>query len=207
MSESTTTAAAPAPERPGRRDAILGAAARLIARQGVRGMRVEQVAAEAGVSPPLLYYHFESRAGLVRAALEHAGERAPSSALRDPVEGLNGREALERALLAELDDEPAVRDNAVVWGEVSATAVFEEELRNDVRAATESWRDVVCSTIGRGIDDGSIDPGVNAAETAEILITLVDGLCNRWLAGAMTRERARELLDAALLRALGPSPR
>jgi hypothetical protein len=35
----------------------------------------------------------------------------------------------------------------------------------------------------------------------------VDGLCNRWLAGAMTRERARELLDAALLRALGPSPR
>ena len=39
-----------------RREAILTAAARVIARSGVRGLRVEEVASEAGVSPPLLYY-------------------------------------------------------------------------------------------------------------------------------------------------------
>jgi AcrR family transcriptional regulator len=60
------------------REAILAAVARVIARRGVRGLRVEDVATEAEVSAPLLYYHFGNRAGLVKAALEHAGERAPS---------------------------------------------------------------------------------------------------------------------------------
>lgn len=205
MPDLTTTVAAPEDRRAGRREAILDAAARLIARRGVRGLRVEEVATEAGVSPPLLYYHFESRAGLVRATLEHAGERAPSIALRAPSPDVTGREALERALLAELDDEPSVRDSAVVWGEVTATAVFEEELRDDVRAAAESWRDMVGETIRRGMEDGSIAPDVDPAVAAEILITLVDGLCNRWLADALSRERAQALLEAAIERTL-PRP-
>ena len=204
MTEATSTVAEPDGRRVERREAILDAAARLIARRGVRGLRVEEVATEASVSPPLLYYHFGSRAGLVRAALEHAGERAPSAALRDPAPGVSGRAAVESALLAELDDEPSVRDNAVVWGEVSATAVFEEELRDDVRAAAEAWRETVGAAIRRGIEDGSIDPGVDPREAAEVLITLVDGLCNRWLAGAMPRERARALLSTALARTLDP---
>lgn len=198
MSTAASVLSAPEKRRPERRQAILAAAARLIARRGVRGLRVEEVAAEAGVSPPLLYYHFGSRAGLVRAALEHAGERAPSSALREPRGDLSGREGLVRALLAELDDDPAVRDNAVVWGEVTATAIFEPELRDDVRRAADSWRGVVADAIQRGIADGSIDAHVDPGEAAELLITLIDGLCNRWLAGALSRERAQELLRGAI---------
>ena len=97
-----------------RREAILVAAAQLIARRGVRGLRVEEVATEAGVSPPLLYYHFASRSGLIRAALEHASEHAPSTALRRSPAGKDGFEAVKAALLAELDDDRAVRENAVV---------------------------------------------------------------------------------------------
>ncbi|MZE52785.1 TetR family transcriptional regulator, partial [Streptomyces sp. SID5770] len=40
---------------------ILEAAARVIARRGVRGLRVEELAAEAGVSTALIYYHFKDR--------------------------------------------------------------------------------------------------------------------------------------------------
>lgn len=200
MSTAASALSAPEKRRPERREAILAAAARLIARRGVRGLRVEEVAAEADVSPPLLYYHFGSRAGLVRAALEHAGARAPSSALREPRGDLSGREDLVRALLAELDDDPVVRDNAVVWGEVTATAIFEPELRDDVRRAADSWRGMVADAIQRGIADGSIAAGVDPGEAAELLITLIDGLCNRWLAGALPRERARELLRSAIER-------
>lgn len=205
MSKAASALPAPETRRPDRREAILAAAARLIARRGVRGLRVEEVAAEAGVSPPLLYYHFGSRAGLVRAALEHAGERAPSSALREPREDVSGRAALERALLAELDEDPAVRDNAVVWGEVTATAIFEPELRDDVRRAADSWRGVVADAIQRGIADHSIADEVDPGEAAELLITLVDGLCNRWLAGALPRERAQELLRSAIERTVPPA--
>jgi AcrR family transcriptional regulator len=181
-----------------RREAILVAAARVISRSGVRGLRVEEVASEAGVSPPLLYYHFASRQGLIRAALERASDKAPSAALRSDSDARSGYEAVEAALLAELDDDRTVRDNAIVWGEVSATAVFEPSLREDVRRVTETWSATVSDAIRRGIGDGSVRTGIDPDQAAEVLITLVDGLCNRWLAGAMERERARELLVATL---------
>lgn len=185
-----------------RREAILVAAARVISKQGVRGLRVEKVAAEAGVSPPLLYYHFASRSGLIRAALEHASEQAPSAALRRSPTGDDGFTAVQDALLAELDDDQAVRDNAVVWGEVSASAVFEPALRDDVRRVSEEWCATVSEAISRGCDDGSIRLDADPDEAAQILITLVDGLCTRWLAGAIARERARELLSGAIERML-----
>jgi AcrR family transcriptional regulator len=198
MSDAVDTQTAQSPGAGDRREAILVAAARVISQRGVRGLRVEEVASEAGVSPPLLYYHFASRQGLIRAALECASDKAPSAALRDENSSRSGYEAVEAALLAELDEEIAVRDNAIVWGEVSATAVFEPELREDVRRVTETWSGLVAETIRRGISDGSVRPEVDAEQAAEVLITLVDGLCNRWLAGAMERERARDLLIATV---------
>ena len=187
-----------------RREAILVAAARVISRNGVRGLRVEEVASEAGVSPPLLYYHFASRQGLIRAALQRASDKAPSAALLAERDGGSGYAAIEAALLAELDDDRSVRDNAIVWGEVSATAVFEPELRDDVRQVTAEWSATVAEAVRRGIEDGSIREGVDPDQVAEVLITLVDGLCNRWLAGAMDRKRARDLLVATLRETLKP---
>ena len=197
------TARVPAEKPRDNREAILVAVASGIARRGVRGLRIEDVAAEAGVSAPLLYYHFESRAGLIKAALDYAGEQAPSTALLEPSDR-SGYEAVEAALLAELDDEPAVRENATVWGEVSASAVFEPELRDDIRRVTEGWRQMVATGIRAGIDDGSIRDDADPDEMAEVLISLVDGLCTRWLSGTLGRDRARELLGAALRRTLRP---
>lgn len=45
-----------------RQSLILEAAVRVIARNGVRGLRVEELASEAGVSTALIYYHFKDRA-------------------------------------------------------------------------------------------------------------------------------------------------
>lgn len=59
-----------------RRTVILKAAARVIARQGVRGLRVSELAAEAGVSTALAYYHFKDRAGILRRTLEFISDRA-----------------------------------------------------------------------------------------------------------------------------------
>lgn len=187
------------------REEILAAATRLIARNGVRGLRVEDVAADAGVSTPLLYYHFKSRAGLVQAALRLASDRAPSEALADAQPGVSGYEALEAALLAELDDDPSVRDHAVVWGEISATAVFDPELREPIRQAVERWQATVARAIKRGQADGSIRRELDPDEAADLLITLVDGLCTRWLAGGLELERARDLLRAAARRHLRAS--
>ena len=200
------TAVSTEPDRTPRdnREAILVAVAKVIARRGVRGLRVEDVAAEAGVSAPLLYYHFTSRAGLVKAALEHASDRAPSSALRGPTPG-TGLESVSEALLNELSERQDVRDNAVVWGEVSASAVFERDLRVDVKRVNDSWRANVADGIRAGIEDGSIRESVEPEAAADLLISLVDGLCTRWLAGTIDRCRAVDLLREALTQTLARS--
>lgn len=179
---------------------ILAVAAKAIARDGISGLRVEEVAAAAGVSTPLLYYHFGSRPGLVNAAFEFASEQAPSTALRVASDSRSGYEALEDALLAELDDSAHVRDYAIVWGEVSAAAVFDEDLRPAVRRVSDGWRDTVAGAIERGIADGSIRDDIEPDAAAELLIVLVDGFCVRWLAGSLDLSRARDLLRFALER-------
>jgi AcrR family transcriptional regulator len=186
---------------PDRRAAILDAAIAVIARRGVRGLRVEQVAAEAGVAVSLIYYYFDNRNGLVRATLEHANERAATrTADGGPA---TGREKAAASLLAELDAGDAVRDTSVVWGEVLASAMFEPELRDQLREASETWTDLVAGAIREGVEDGSISGDVDAHACAERLTALVDGLSSRWLAGLVTRERARALLTAAISAELG----
>jgi AcrR family transcriptional regulator len=187
-----------------RRSAILDAAIRVIARRGVRGLRVEQVAAEAKVAVSLLYYYFDNRNGLVRATLEHANERAAST-VRTAERG-TGRDKAESSLLAELDDGDHVRDTSVVWGEVLASAVFEPELRAQLREASETWSDLVAEAIAEGIADGSIRGDIDAKASAERLTALVEGLSARWLGGVTTRERARELLATAIARELSAEP-
>ena len=82
--------------------------------------------------------------------------------------------------------------------------MFERDLGADVKQVTDAWRATVADAIGEGVEDGSIRADVDACLAADLLITLVDGLCTRWLAGTMGRDRARGLLSDALRRTLAP---
>jgi len=181
-----------------RRSAILDGAIAVIARRGVRGLRVEQVAAEAGVAVSLIYYYFTNRAGLVRAALEHANDRVAGTLDTPDASGRTGRELVASMLLGEFDDGERVRETSVVWGEVLASAVFEPELREHLRIASERWLELVVRALDAGREDGSIDPELDARACAARLTATVDGLSARWLAGLLRREEARDLLAQAI---------
>lgn len=176
-----------------RKTAILDAAISTIARRGVRGLRVEEVAREAGVAVSLLYYHFKTRDGLIRAALDHANERAAAVA---PPEAATGYAALERTLLAEFDDE--ARETSIVWGEVLASAVFEPAVRDQLSAAEAGWVALVADRIRSAQADGSARADREPEAVAERLTALVDGLSWRWLAGLYEQERAVALLRDGL---------
>src|ERR1700756_4641845 len=51
---------------------ILEAAQALIARTGPEGLRLQDIAAAAGISHPLILHHFGSREGLVRVLTQQA---------------------------------------------------------------------------------------------------------------------------------------
>ena len=67
MSSSPSSSSVSTEER---RDAILRAAYRVMAREGVHRTPLDRVAAEAGVSKGLLLYHFNSKDELFLAAME-----------------------------------------------------------------------------------------------------------------------------------------
>jgi AcrR family transcriptional regulator len=181
----------------GRKTSIMEAAARVIARRGVRGLRVEELAAEAEVSTALIYYHFKDRTGILRQTLEFISDRAQRyTTAREPgAEELGPRAELEQTLLLELQDAPEVRENSTAWGELRASAVFEPELREDLARATLVWVQEMADLLGQVTPTA---PAAALASAAERLTALLEGLSMRWLSGGIPLDHARSLLLEAV---------
>ncbi|WUQ03246.1 TetR/AcrR family transcriptional regulator [Streptomyces sp. NBC_00250] len=180
-----------------RRTAILEASARTIARRGVRGLRMDELAAEAGVSTALVYYHFKDRAGILRRTLEFITDRAGRYARgQHDTEGpTNPRELLELSLLLEFQDLPEVRENSTAWGELRASAIFEPELREELAEAGAAWIRQTTELLALA------QPAATTAEvisSAERLTALREGLNARRLGGILRPEHARELMREAI---------
>ncbi|UGT44033.1 TetR/AcrR family transcriptional regulator [Nocardia yamanashiensis] len=179
---------------------ILEAAVRVIAQDGVRGLRIEKLAAEASVSAGLIYHYFGGRAGVLHSALVHLDERAVAHIDAAP-ENDCPLATLESMLLVEIDDSADVRRNCVAWGELRASAVFTPDLREPLRTTTQCWIDHVADVIGRAMRPGT--PGL-ALDAAERLTALVEGLTARWLSGSASLESIRRSLSGAIVTELGP---
>jgi AcrR family transcriptional regulator len=183
------------------RTALLEAACRSIAQKGLRGLRVEEVASDAGVAPSLIYYHFSDRATLLRSALEYVGEKAATYTETD--HEASGRDALLESIVAEIQDDSEIRENSAVWGEFRDLAVFDESLRSAFFRATRRWIDDVARLVRRGQADGSIASDLVPESVAQQLTALTEGLSTRWLAGFLTTEQARADLREGIDRCLG----
>lgn len=179
-----------------RKALLLEATCRVIARSGIRGLRVDAVASAAEVSTTLLYHYFASRAGLLAATLEFVNDRAENYT-RAP-DGLHGRARLEHQLAGEFQDTADVRTNSAVWNEFRAAAVFDTSLRASVDEAGRTWKTTIASSIAQGQRDGSIDAGVVPEPAAERLTVLVEGLSGRWLSELVTTAEAHDHVSAAL---------
>ncbi|MEU5405756.1 TetR/AcrR family transcriptional regulator [Nocardia asteroides] len=184
-----------------RRTQIMEAAVRVIAQDGVRGLRVEKLAAAAEVSTALIYYHFKDRAGILRAALEHINHRAQS--YTDGTAATDPRTRVLDMLLLELQDVDAVRENSVAWGELRATAAFDADLREPLRTTTTAWNTDIADLIGAAQTAGTVAATVDPAAAAERLTALVEGLSERWHSGSLDLPRARRLLTGAVELELG----
>ncbi|ATZ28122.1 transcriptional regulator BetI [Streptomyces lavendulae subsp. lavendulae] len=179
--------------------AILTGAARVIARQGVRGLRVADLAAEAGVSTGLVYYHFKDRPGILRHALAFIGDRADryTATAQGPTAAHppDRRTLLEQTLLLEFQDVPEVRENSTAWGELRAHSVFDPELREELAAAGAAWVAEVAGHLAALCPDA---PAGAVTAAAERLTALLEGLSARWLSGLLPLEHARGLLREAI---------
>ncbi|WP_418907677.1 TetR/AcrR family transcriptional regulator [Glutamicibacter endophyticus] len=178
----------------GNPERILAACAACIAEHGVRGLRVTDVAKRAGVSSGLLYYHFEDRDGLLAATLEYVNATSLASRQGQEATGEQAAAEITRRLLAEIDEDPEVRGNSIVWNEIRAIAVFEQTLAGHLANSTSAWQGVIRDLVtGHGVTDPAV-----AERSALLLTALVEGLSGRWLSGQISAAEAREALESGI---------
>ncbi|MCB1274820.1 MAG: TetR/AcrR family transcriptional regulator [Leucobacter sp.] len=171
------------------RERILVACVARISEDGVRRVRISDVAKEAGVSVGLVYYHFTDRAGLITETLEFVHELSRDRLVLPAKVG--AEDPILAALLTDIEDREEVRANSVVWNEIRAIAVFEDELRASLRQATDHWQ----NDIAHDLADTSLH--VDEHQAALMLTALIEGLSGRWLTGQITEGEAHAVIAEA----------
>ncbi len=195
----------------GARERILSACTAVIARNGLAGFRMSDVAREAGVSIGLLPYHFGDRDGLLQAALDEVTASATRRA--DAVPHAHTPAArLEALLCSEFGEEEGIRAGSTAWNELRAAAVFDRDRAAAVARSTADWqrdvRELVAAAAGdaaRAAAAGDAaraaaagDAAAGSADRALALTALVEGLSGRWLTGQITAEEAQASVRATL---------
>lgn len=188
-----------------RREEILRAAATVVSRKGFARARVADVAAELGISPGLVFYHFDSKERLLSEAFVQASERdlaALNEAIDGPGSFVERLRVVLRLYQPSGDAEGWSRD-IDAWAE----GLYTDEIREVCRRNDSKWRAGLQRLIAEGVAAGefrSADP----QETALRIAVALDGLAvASQVRGTLSRNRAAQWADEHAARELGlPEP-
>ena len=190
---------APSPERTAD---ILHATCRVVVRDGAHGLRMANVASEAGVSKALLHYYFDNRQELLRAAFVFSGERWDEAVEAALSRLSTGAEQVEHYLLSSVDPSGELGEHRVMWNEVWGSIRVDVELRPMVEDAYRAWVARLTALIESGCRDGSLSRGVDARAAGWRLAAAADGLDSMLYLRLVDRRRARQLVRQCIEREL-----
>ena len=169
----------------------------MILRDGVEGVSVREVAAEAGWSTGALRHYFGTKEDLLVSAARLLEERVIHR-LRERPEGLAPREAV-RAVLCELlplDEERRMEGN--VWFAYMSRGLVDRKIAEEHEIVFDGAREL-CVRITREMSRiGHLAPGLDPGREAARLHALVDGLAVHGLLGRLDEEELLAVLDAHL---------
>ncbi len=189
-----------------RRDELVGAARRVIGRDGIAAATVGTITREAGASLGLLNYHFGSRDEVVAEAFEAAAREdlaaleAISRRFEDPAE----------RLAAYLDQsEWADTDSWRLWVDAWGESVHSGLVRDTLARFDVAWRAVLAEVLADGVRQGRWACG-DPQDTAARLVAVIDGIGLHATVQDVTPARAaswaRRLAELELGVALPPAP-
>jgi AcrR family transcriptional regulator len=160
----------------GNRRALVLAAYSRIATAGFEGLRMRDVAANVGVNIGTLHYYFPSKEELIRAAAQHMTQKfavtlpregSPAEQLRSHLEGLRHLLKTDPELWA-------------VGSEVTLRAARDDVIADIVRQGDDQWYGFLRGLVARGVEDGSLEGGLQPESVAAVLIAAIKGLSMPW---------------------------
>jgi TetR/AcrR family transcriptional regulator, repressor for uid operon len=162
------------PER--RRAQILEAARACFRDRGFRQTTIEEICAEARISPGALYRYFDSKADLVAAIALDA--RAGAEAMLDR---LNTAEGLVHALaeMARAFFEAFEGGDAALLADIQAEAARDPLLARALQQRDRVAVGRIASAIEKAARAGGVHPALSPEEAAETLMAALEGLAMR----------------------------
>ena len=187
------TAVTPLPDRGARRGELLDAADRIVQRDGPT-VSMASIAAEAGITKPILYRHFGDKEGLYAALAARHTDRLLEILQEALAAGGTARERVERtigAYLSTIEAEPQVYRFLVHSAEFPAAAEAHGQVQTFLRRFSELLALGIAAELG-------LEPGSDRAETwARGIVGMVQSAGDWWLqTGSPDRDAVvRELTD------------
>lgn len=157
------------------REMFAAAAARLIGREGLEGMTMRAVAAEAGLSYGSLFHYFDSKEELlmhvVRTTIDRQTERANQIILE-----YSGLEALEHLLCDDAVTSDSSRDAWLVWMAFQYQAALRESFSAKNAELVDGWRERIRALLDDARSVGEIRNNVDTDSEASALWAYSSGI-------------------------------
>ncbi len=157
-----------------RRATILDATLAVMARKGIAGTTVRDIAAEMGTSSGLIHHYVASMDELLAEAFEQVADADLAVTVAEMASSGGSpvaRLAMFLASYSRADNDAAFQMWLDAWAEASRRPVLREvSMRLNI-----AWQELLASTIRDGVSDGSLacaDPDA----TAWRIVSLLDGL-------------------------------
>ena len=188
---------------PVRREEIVHATIRCLARDGYSGLRMKEVAREAGVSQGILHYYFESKRAILLAALHKVLDdlnRRVGPALAAAPDARAQLGAVIRSFLTLADEN---REFWVVFVEFWGEMMHDRELSQVNAALYRRLRRTLGAIVARGVR-AKLFRKVEPEDAGSVVLALVDGISlqRAFDPKAFTLPRATRLCEDAVLRFL-----
>jgi AcrR family transcriptional regulator len=161
-----------------RHQEILDAAARVITERGLAETRISDIAEQAGVSPGLILYYFDSKDRLLAEALTYANDQFYLRTSRDIRRIASAKQQLRRLIDLSVPGylpEYGRLDEWALWIEVWVRALRDAEMAKDREVLDQRWRAQIAEIIRVGQASGEFVEG-DADALALPIAALIDGL-------------------------------
>jgi AcrR family transcriptional regulator len=180
-----------------RRAAFAAAAFRALAREGLAGLTVRNVAKEAGYTTGALVHYYPSKSQLFVAASEHAAYVVRPRMEQDEA-SFGGLEGLRRVIYAALPTTAEARDLWSVWLVFWDRAKTDPVIGSIAQERYSEWHGRLERLIRRAQDEGLIDPEADSVMLAQIATILVDGVAIQTLRtnARLSAKRQRTMIDS-----------
>jgi AcrR family transcriptional regulator len=165
-----------------RREQILEATLRLLARTSLDALTTRELAADLGVSQPALFRHFVSREALLLAVVAHARsslEQIAVGVVDGPGPASAQLRALGEALLAHVERSPGLP--RLLFSSASPAA---GPVRDALRHVVGMQAALVAELCRQGQREGDLAAAMDADQAATLFIGMIQALVLRWEIGA-----------------------